>query len=306
MKLVLTGSLGRISKILAGMLVRQGHTVIVISSNRDKTQAIEALGAIPAIGSLEDVKFLAATFKGADAVYLMEPPGNFFDPNFDVYEHVAGLARNYVQAVQTSGVRRIVHLSSIGAHTDKGNGMLKFHYQVEKILSQLPSEAAIAVMRPVGFYYNLLAFIPVIRSQGAIITNYGGDDREPWVSPRDIAASIASKITQPFEGRSIQYIASDELSPNEVASILGAAIGNPELKWVAIPDEQMLDGMVSAGMNPTAARGLVEMNAGRRGGRIYEDYFLHRPILGKVKMTEFAKEFAATYMSATSQPAATH
>ena len=306
MKLVLTGSLGHISKPLAEILVRQGHTVTVISSNRDKAPAIRTLGAIPAIGPLEDPTFLTATFKGADAVYLMEPPGNFFDPNFDIYEHVAGLARNYVQAVQGSGVRRVVHLSSIGAHTETDNGVLKYAYQVEKILSQLPTDVAIHFMRPVGFYYNLLSFIPVIRSQGAIITNYGGDDREPWVSPLDIAATIATTITQPIEGRTVQYIASDELSPNEAASILGAAIGNPNLRWIAVPDEQMLDGMIAAGMNPTAARGLVEMNAGRRGGRLYEDYVRHQPILGKVKMTEFANEFAAAYTKSISQPAAAH
>jgi len=151
-----------------------------------------------------------------------------------------------------------------------------------------------------------LSFIPIIRSQGAIITNYGGDDPEPWVSPLDIAATVASTITQPFAGRMIQYIASDERSPNEVASILGAAIGRPDLKWVIIPDQQALDGMLAAGMNPSAARGLVEMNAGRRGGRLYEDYFSHRPVLGKVKMTEFASEFAAAYANANPQPASAH
>jgi uncharacterized protein YbjT (DUF2867 family) len=306
MNLVLTGSLGHISKPLAEILVGKGHTVTVVSSNRDKAAAVRALGAIPAIGSLEDSAFLTSTFKGADAVYLMEPPGNFFDPNFDINEYVTHLARTYLEAVRNSGVRRVVHLSSIGAHTDKNNGLLKSHYKVEKVLSQLPADIAIHFMRPVGFYYNLLSFIPVIRSQGAIITNYGGDDREPWVSPLDIAATIAATITQPSEGRSIEYIASDELSPNEIASILGTAIGMPSLKWVVVSDEQALDGMLGAGMISTVARGLVEMNAGRRGGLLYEDYFRHRPILGKVKMTEFASEFAAAYANASPQPAAAH
>jgi uncharacterized protein YbjT (DUF2867 family) len=295
MKLVITGSLGHISKPLAEQLVQEGHTVTVISSNPDKMQAIKALGATPAIGSLEDTAFLVATFKGSDGVYLMEPPGNFFDPNFDVHEHVARLARNFVQAVGKSGVKRVVHLSSIGAHTGKGNGLLAFHYNVEAILNQLPADVAIAFMRPVGFYYNLLSFIPAIKSQGAIVTNYGGDDKEPWVAPVDIATAIAEVITQPFEGRTVHYVASEELSPNEVAAILGKAIGQPDLKWIAIPDEQLLNGMLAAGMNPIAARGLVEMNAGRRGGGLYEDYVRHRPLLGKTKMTEFAKEFAKAY-----------
>jgi hypothetical protein len=55
-------------------------------------------------------------------------------------------------------------------------------------------------------------------------------------------------------------------------------------------------------MNAGIARGMIEMNASRRGGRLYEDYFRHRPVLGKTKMTEFAKEFSAAYSKAVAQP----
>jgi len=186
-------------------------------------------------------------------------------------------------------------LSSIGAHTDKGNGLLAFHSHVEAILNELPQNVSIKFMRPVGFYYNMLAFIPTIKAQGAIIQNYGGDEVEPWVSPLDIAAVIAEEMEKPFAGRTIRYIASDELSPNEVAKILGGAIGKPDLKWLVIPDEQLLNGLIAAGMNPETARGFIEMNASRRGGVLYEDYYRNRPILGRVKLKDYAKEFAAVF-----------
>jgi len=141
----------------------------------------------------------------------------------------------------------------------------------------------------------MLAFIPTIKAQGAIIANYGGDDKEPWVSPLDIASVIAEEMEKPFNGRTIRYIASEELSPNEVATILGEAIGRPEVKWMVVSDEQMLQGMVGMGMNASIAKGLVEMNAGRRGGVLYEDYNKHKPTLGKTKLKEWAKEFAAVY-----------
>jgi uncharacterized protein YbjT (DUF2867 family) len=205
------------------------------------------------------------------------------------------LANNYAQAIRQSGVKRVVHLSSIGAHTDKGNGILAFHHIVENILSELPADVSIKFMRPVGFYYNMFAFIPGIKTQGAIISNYGGDDKEPWVSPLDIAAVIAEEMEKPFTGRKVRYIISDEVSPNEVAGILGEAIGKPGLKWVAIPDEQMVNGMIAAGMNPNIAKGMVEMNASRANGILYEDYNRKKPTPGKVKLTDFAKEFAAVF-----------
>jgi len=297
MKIIVTGSLGHISKPLTEELIQKGHTVTVVSSKAERQKDIEAIGAKAAIGTMEDAGFLTETFKGSDIVYIMETLGadSFFDQNLDVMDAIARIGKNYKQAIQQSGVKKVVHLSSIGAHTDKGVGMLAFHHNVENILNQLPDDVSIKFMRPVGFYYNMFAFIPTIKSQGAIIQNYGGDDKEPWVSPLDIAAVIAEEMEKPFDGREIRYIASDEVSPNEVANILGEAIGKPGVKWKVIPDEQQLNGMIAVGMNPQTAKGLVEMNAGRRDGVLYEDYYRNKPTLGKVKLTDFAKEFVAAF-----------
>ena len=294
MNIVLTGSLGHISKPLAEALVTNKHAVTVISSKADKQKDIEAIGAKAAIGSLDNVEFLTKTFKGADIVYLMEPPFNFFDQNLNMENYWTSIASNYVKAVQQSGVKHIIHLSSIGAHTDKGVGMLYVHHYIENMLKQLPDDVSIKFMRPVGFYYNMFAFIPTIKAQNAIFQNYGGDEKEPWVSTLDIAATIAEEMEKPFEGRTVRYIVSDEVSPNEAAKILGEAIGKPDVKWVVVPDEQFLNNLLSAGFNPAAAKGYVEMNIGRRNN-LYDDYNKHKPLFGKVKLTDFAKEFTGVY-----------
>jgi len=299
MNIVLTGSLGHISKPLAQILIQKGHSVTVISSKEERRKDIEMLGANAAIGTMEDVDFLTNTFRGANIVYLMEElaAGSFFDKHLEYNDAITKIARNYKQAIQQSGVKCVVSLSSIGAHTDKGNGILASAYNVENILKELLEDVSIKFMRPVGFYYNMFAFIPTIKKQDAIIQNYGGDKKEPWVSPLDIAAVIAEEMEKPFSGRHIRYIASDEISPNETAKILGEAIGKPDLKWQEIPDDQILKGMLAAGMNTEIAKGLVEMNAGRRNDVLYEDYHKHKPALGKVKLADFAKVFATVYNS---------
>lgn len=84
MKIVITGSLGHISKPLAEQLLKKGHPVTVISSKPEKKNEIESLGATAAIGSIEDISFLSRTFTAADAVYTMLPPYPFrTDPNFE-------------------------------------------------------------------------------------------------------------------------------------------------------------------------------------------------------------------------------
>ena len=296
MKITMTGSLGNISKPLTEELAKKGHAVTVISSNPEKQAAIEALGATAAIGSLEDGDFLAAAFSGADAVYCMVPPNNYFDPNLDLLAYYQQLGGNYADAIKASGVKRVVNLSTIGAHLEKGNGILIGAYDVEQILNELPSEVRITHMRPTSFYYNLLGYIAMIKEGGVIAANYGAADIIPWVSPKDIAAAIAEELETPFTDKKVRYVVSEELTGNETASILGAAIGKPDLKWILASDEQTLNGLKSVGMNPEIAAGLVEMYAGLHSGLLAEDYYRNKPaVMGRVKLVDFAKEFATAF-----------
>lgn len=295
MKIVVTGSLGNISKPLATELIQKGHQVTVISSTSDRKAAIENLGATAAIGTMEDADFLAQAFTGADLVYVMETLKSdaFFDHSVDVVESITQIGRNYKQAIERSGVKQVVHLSSIGA--DTGPGLLRFHYNVENLLRELPGDVAIKFMRPVSFYYVMYQFIPMIKQHGAIFSNNSYSLKTPWVSPLDIAAVIAEEMEKPFAGRTIRYIASDEVSGADIARTLGEAIGQPELQWVEISDEQMLNNLLAAGMNPQTAEGYVAMNIPVRDGTLYADFYRHKPVLGTVKLTDFAKDFAAAY-----------
>ncbi len=325
MKIIVTGSLGNISKPLTNDLVLKGHEVIVISSKEEKRKDIEAIGAMAAIGSTDDVAFLTETFTGADAVYTMLPPFNSqfaTDPNFDARAEARRICTHYVHAIKASGVKRVIHLSSIGAHLEKGNGVLAFHFYAEQTLKQLPADVAITFMRPVGFYYNLYDFMDIIKGQGFLkgfvgkimtlrfyglkgllqgrsglmISNYGGEDKMPWVSPKDIASAISEELALPAHGTKIRYVASEELTCQQIAGILGAAIGKPYLKWVTISDKQMMSGLKEFKVPLNIATDITEMNASmRNGGILFLDYYNNKPVSGKVKMKEFAKEFAVVY-----------
>lgn len=218
MKIVLTGSLGNISKPLAETLIKNGHQITIISRNPDRQKEIVALGATAAIGTNYDLEFLTTTFKGADLVYCMESLDSnlvLHDPDFtftDILSTIDEIVNNYKEAILQSGVSKVIHLSSIGAHTDKDTGFLLFHYNAERILRSLPDTVSVKFMRPVGFYYNLLQFIPVIKTmskgflgafmsirnyglsgfikgnRGVMLSNYGGNTINLSVSPLDIAS----------------------------------------------------------------------------------------------------------------------
>ena len=295
MKIIITGSLGNISKPLAKALIKEGHQITVIASSSERKSEIENLGAQAAIGSVNDVNFLTQTFTGADAVYCMIPRANYFDQNLDLDAFTRTIGNNYAEAISKSGVKRVVFLSSIGAHLEQGSGIIQRYNEIEAVLNKL-SDVSITFMRPTSFYYNLQAYIPMIKNQVVIAANYGADQLIPWVSPNDIAEAIAEEFTTPLDGKKIRYVASEELTGDQTAKILGDVIGNPDLKWKLISDEETLNGLIAVGMQPKIAQGLVEMYAALYSGLLGEDYYRNRPaVLGKTKLADYAKEFASIF-----------
>lgn len=181
MDITLAGSLGHIGKPLAEELVQKGHTVTVISSTAERQKDIEALGARAAIGSLKDANFITSAFTGADAVFCMVPPANYFDHSLDLPGYYKTLANNYATAIRKTGIKRVVNLSSIGAHMKQGNGILQGTYHVELILNGLPPEVNIVHIRPTEFYYNLLPQAQSAKANGFMASNIEGGVVNAWV-----------------------------------------------------------------------------------------------------------------------------
>ncbi|RKN83535.1 NmrA family NAD(P)-binding protein [Ulvibacterium marinum] len=299
MKITLAGSLGRIGRPLAQQLIKDGHTVTIISSNPDRSKDIEASGAISAIGALQNTDFLISTFTGADVAYTLVPPANYFNQDLDLYQYFAELGDSFKKAIENTDVNRVVNLSSIGAHLEKGNGILEGTYYVEQALNSLPEDIAITHIRPVEIYYNLFQFVDLIKHQNIVGSNLDKDDVNAWVSPKDIAEAVADEILNIKSGRNVRYVASEELTYSELATTLGTAIGKPDLQWVQFTDKQVLESLINVGMQPAAAEKMVEMYAAIHSGLLYEDYRQKEPkIEGKVKMKDFAQEFAVVYKNA--------
>lgn len=305
MKIIVTGSLGNISQPLTATLIARGHQVTVVSSDAKKQTAIEALGASAAIGSIADVDFLTNTFKGADAVYAMIPL-SFTEPDLSAYMH--RMAQNYAAALKEAGTKRIVVMSGWAADLVKGEN-------VEHLFDGL--DASITIMRPGSFYTNFYQSIDLIKGKGligkfltlrysglwALLTgktgllmgNYGGDDRIVFVSPKDIADAVAEELLLQPKEKTIRYVGSEEMTCNEAAKIIGSAVGKPWLKWVLLPDKEMLQGLKMAKVPEKLAETLVEMQAAMHSGKTLENFHQSKPKMGKIKLADFAQEFAAVY-----------
>jgi NAD(P)H dehydrogenase (quinone) len=305
MKIIVTGSLGNISQPLTARLLAQSHAVTVVSSDPEKRTAIESSGATAAIGTISDVRFLTDTFRGADAVYAMIPL-SFTEPDLGEYLH--RIAQNYRQAFQEAGTKRIVLMSGWAADLVKTEN-------TEHVFDGL--DASITIMRPAAFYTNFYQSIDLIKGKGFIgkfltlrysglwallkgrtgllMGNYGGEDRIVFVSPMDIADAVAEELLLMPEEKTIRYVGSEEMTCNEAAAIIGNAVGKPWLKWVLLSDQEMLRGLKMAKVPEKLAETLVEMQAAMHSGKTLENFHRSQPKMGKVRLADFARKFAAAY-----------
>jgi len=295
MKYVLTGSTGHITSPLAQKLVAVGHSISIITSKSDKSADIETMGAKPLIGSVEDVEFLKTAFAGADAVYLMIP-AKWSVTNWLDYQK--GIVANYLEAIKTNAIKNIMVLSSVGAHMRKGCGPVDGLGVLEEQLKAIEG-LNVKVLRPSYFFYNLFSMAGMAKNMGIIGSTQPADHSLVLTDTSDIADVAFEELNSlTFKGYSIRYIASDERTWTEIASVLGAAIGKPELPFVEFTDEQSEQGMKQMGLPEAIVHGYVEMGQALRSGDMEKDYKANRLAqLGKVKLEDFAKAFAEVYQS---------
>ena len=289
---LITGSIGNISKPIVQGLVKAGKHVWVITSSADRKKDIEALGAKALIGSLNDPTFLKNSFQQAEVVYTMIPP--LWQTN-DWRRSQNEIAKNYAEALRASSVKYMVNLSSIGAHLGNGAGPVDGLYDFEQLLNQFPS-IHVKHLRPSFFYHNLMGQISLIKQAGIMGSNYGEGEKLFLVHPSDIAAAALEELLNlGFTGKSVRYIIGDERSGNEIATVLGKAIGR-DLKWVLFTDEQQKAGLLGAGLSETHSAGYTEMGKALRDGSMQGDARKNLPTFSAVKLEDFAKEFAAAYL----------
>lgn len=289
MKIIVTGSLGNISKPMTKELVKRGHSVVVISSNYKKENDIVALGAKAAIGKLEDVEFLASTFTGSDAVYCMVP---FNFKETDQVDYFRRISNNYSRAIQKSGIKHVVLLSGWAA------GIIDSYKDIENTFNEL-QDVSITLIRPGYFYSNFFDSVRKIKEKGIITAVFGGEDMIVFSAPSDIADAVVNEFIYPNKGKNVRYIASGKMTCNEAAKILGMAIGKPDLKWMALAGIEVQKELEMFGLSPELASDIVKMQMLIHKGLMVSEFSRHESevINGKVKLADFAEEFAHVFQS---------
>ena len=291
---VITGATGNTGKVIVDILLNRGKKVRVLGRNTEKLKHFAAQGAETMTGELSNGKFLQTAFTGAQAVYTLIPP-NFQADDFRGYQNTISDA--VVKAIEVTSVRYAVTLSSVGAHLKEKAGVVQGLYDMEQKLNRLKG-LNVLHLRPSYFMENLFGQLGMIKQMGIIGSPIKGDLRFPIVATQDIGQLAAEKLLElNFKGTSVQYVLGPrDVSYNEIAPVLGRAIGKPDLKYVEFPYEDTKQAMMQTmGLSTSSAGAMVEFMQSMNEGLIMKDAIRNTENTTPTSIEQFAQVFARVY-----------
>ena len=293
--LAIMGATGNIGSKLADRLLAENQRVKLIGRSADRLQPFVDRGAIAVVGNAVDSKFLAQAFTDSNAVFVMIPP-NYAAQDFRQYQNEIG--RQIATAIEKSGVRHVVNLSSHGAHLPDKTGPIKGLRDQEQRLNQLDS-AHILHLRPTFFMENMLMNIDMIKNKGVNGGHIRGDLPFAMIATADVAEVAAQHLLElDFSGKTVrELLGPRDISMEEATRIIGEKIEKPDLQYVLFSREEYINGLLQAGLSKDMAEQLAELDAGINDRLFASDEPRTHENRTSTDFRQFADFFAQIYKS---------
>jgi len=263
---VVTGATGNTGRVVANRLLDQGKKVRVIGRSADRLQSFVARGAEAFVADVNDQAALTKAFSGVDGVYAMIPPSATSQDYRSEQRRAAGALAG---ALEQSGVKHAVVLSSVGADKQAGTGPVAGLYEFEEILNRIAG-LNVVHLRAGYFMENTLGQAAAIHAMGKTAGPLRGDLKLPMIATKDIGNTAAELLlTLDFSGKQTrELLGQRDLSMDEATAIIGKAIEKPDLKYVQLPGEQMQPIFIQMGMSQNVAGLIAEMAGALNSGHM--------------------------------------
>jgi uncharacterized protein YbjT (DUF2867 family) len=263
---VILGATGNTGKIVAETLLDSGQKVRVVGRSKDRLEGFTVLGADVFEANVADSAALTTAFTGARAVYALVPP-NMASPDYRAEQDAA--SASIAKALEAAGVTHVVALSSFGADKADKTGPVAGLHVMEERFSQVPKLNAL-FLRAGYFMENLLAQPGIIKSFGMMAGPVNADLPLPMIATYDIATAAADALTKlDFTGHQTrELLGQRDLTYSQAAKIVGAAIGIPNLAYVQLPADQIIQAMTQMGISKNMATLICEMSDALNSGHM--------------------------------------
>ncbi len=289
---VVIGATGNTGRVVAEDLLSAGLPVRVIGRSEEGLAPFVQQGAEAAVGDVSDAEFVARACDGVGGVYHLIPPR--YDIDLRAWQTEVGKA--LLAGIRDSGVPYVVNLSSVGAQHHSGTGPIAGLREQEDRFNDLP-ETNVLHLRPGWFMENMYMMLDAIRGMGVLGMPIPGDLPLAMIATRDIGAEAARRLAAlDFDGHHIkELLGPRDYTLNEVAAIIGAAIGQPDLPYVTVPEEAAAAGFEQMGVHPATVATFMEMYRGFGEGRVVPLEARSAANTTPTTLEEFAVALAAAY-----------
>ena len=254
---VVTGASGHTGRVVAERLLAKQKRVRLIGRSAERLEPLTHQGAEAFLSDLTDGRSLADALSGAEAAYVMLPP----DLQAEDYRAFQDRTSDALaSAIRKSGVKHVVSLSSVGADKPAGTGPVAGLYYLEQALNQIPGLHTLH-LRAGYFMENTLQQIDIIKAMGVVAGPLRAELELPMIATCDIGEFAAGALLRlDFVGHQTrELLGARNISMAEVASIIGAAIGRPQLSYKQLPDDQLRAALLQTGLSTDVTALILEM-----------------------------------------------
>jgi uncharacterized protein YbjT (DUF2867 family) len=251
---VITGVTGNTGSVVANRLLAAGKKVRGISRRAHRLERLVQQGGEPFEADLTDREALADAFAEAEGVYVMIPP-NPAGPDFRL--HQLAVTEAVASALARAKVKYAVTLSSFGADKPEKTGPVVGLHRMEERLNRIDG-LNVLHLRCGYFMENTLIQAQMIATQGVAIGPLLPELKVPMIATRDIGTAAAEALLKLnfTSHQTLELLGPRDITMHEVTTIIGNAIGKPDLKYIQATDEQARAGMQQMGL-PADLVGLI-------------------------------------------------
>jgi uncharacterized protein YbjT (DUF2867 family) len=213
MKFLIAGATGTIGRQLVEQLNSAGHHVRALTRNPAKANFSDGVEVV--VGDLTKPETFAAALEGVTGLHLV----NFGGDDYAPLESGAEI----VVMAEKAGVKRVTVL--------RGGQESALELAVQS------SSLAWTMLQPVEFMSNMLEWKEMIQTEGVVSVPFA-TRKTAIVHEADIAAVAAAALTEEGHGGKTYTITGPEvLTPPEMVSIIGAAIGR-DIQFIELTEAQ--------------------------------------------------------------------
>jgi uncharacterized protein YbjT (DUF2867 family) len=261
---VIIGATGNTGSVVAKRLLSRGQKVRVIGRDKSRLEPFVGQGAEAFVGDVLNAESLTKAFTGAKAVYALIPP-QMNSTDFRAYQ--GQVTDAIATALESARVTHAVTLSSIGADKPDKTGPVVGLHNMEQRLNRIAGLNVLHV-RATYFMENTLPQAGIIKNFGMMAGPVRADLALPMIASRDIGAFAADALLAlNFSGQQTrELLGQRDITYNEVARVVAAAIGKPGLGYQQLPAQMVIQAVTQMGMSKNMAELLCEMSDSLNSG----------------------------------------